>query len=65
MIYTGEPTELDRIPTMEALAEVVKGCQRCGLRAGCTQVVFGEGVWPAGLMCIGEGPGADEDRLGR
>ena len=22
-------------------------------------------AWPAGLMCIGEGPGADEDRLGR
>jgi len=65
MIYTGELAELDGIPTMEALAEIVKGCHRCGLRAGCTQVVFGEGVWPAGLMCIGEGPGADEDRLGR
>ena len=65
MIYTGEPTELDRIPTMEALAETVGSCNRCGLRAGCTQVVFGEGVWPSALMCIGEGPGFDEDRLGR
>jgi len=65
MIYTGTPTDLDLLPDMNALAEVVRGCSRCGLRAGCQQVVFGEGVWPTGLMCIGEGPGADEDRLGR
>lgn len=65
MIYTGEATTLDLAPDMEHLAEVVTSCNRCGLRAGCQQVVFGEGVWPSGLMCIGEGPGADEDRLGR
>ncbi|MCL6634853.1 MAG: uracil-DNA glycosylase [Peptococcaceae bacterium] len=41
------------------------GCTRCGLRAGCSGVVFGEGNPGARLMLIGEGPGADEDRLGR
>ena len=30
-----------------------------------TRVVFGEGTVDAGMMFIGEGPGADEDRLGR
>ncbi|MFZ5818170.1 MAG: uracil-DNA glycosylase [Bacillota bacterium] len=65
MIFTGEPTELDRLPDLDALATVVQGCTACGLRAGCSQVVFGEGVPAAQLMCIGEGPGADEDRLGR
>jgi DNA polymerase len=38
-------------------------CRNCKLRAGCQQVVFGEGQ--PGLMVIGEGPGAEEDRLGR
>lgn len=43
----------------------VSGCERCGLRAGCANVVPGEGNPNARLMFIGEGPGADEDRLGR
>lgn len=41
------------------------GCRACALRAGCAGVVFGEGNPAARLMLIGEGPGADEDRLGR
>ena len=40
------------------------GCTRCGLAAGRTQVVFGSGDATAGLMFIGEGPGAEEDRQG-
>ncbi len=40
-------------------------CASCGLRSGCRQVVFGEGSPRARLMLVGEGPGADEDRLGR
>ena len=50
---------------LKGLAEVVKSCQRCSLRSGCTQVVFGEGNPEARLVLCGEGPGADEDRLGR
>lgn len=48
-----------------ALETVVKGCRRCGLRAGCTQVVFGEGNPGARLMLVGEGPGQVEDETGR
>ena len=40
-------------------------CKRCPLAATRTNVVFGEGDPHAKLMFIGEGPGADEDRLGR
>jgi len=44
--------------------EQVKGCTKCRLRQGRTQTVFGRGNPRADLMFIGEGPGADEDRLG-
>jgi uracil-DNA glycosylase family 4 len=50
---------------LDALLPLVKACTRCGLRAGCTHVVFGEGNPHARLMLIGEGPGADEDLLDR
>lgn len=51
----------------DVLSEVraeAAGCTRCGLAAGRTQVVFGVGDPAAELMFVGEGPGADEDRLG-
>jgi uracil-DNA glycosylase len=55
-------------PAPEARLEQLKvnclACQRCVLRKGCTQVVFGDGNPKARLMLVGEGPGADEDRLG-
>jgi DNA polymerase len=40
-------------------------CQRCQLREGCNGVVMGEGNINNRIMLIGEGPGANEDRLGR
>lgn len=64
-IWSGEPTEMDRLPSLDQLANKVRACQQCALRASCTQVVFGEGAGSARLLCIGEGPGADEDHLGR
>ena len=47
------------------LMEHISACQACDLRAGCNRVVPGEGDPEAQIMFIGEGPGADEDRLGR
>lgn len=46
------------------LVDIVKSCTACGLRAGCTQTVFGVGSREASLLVVGEGPGADEDRIG-
>jgi uracil-DNA glycosylase family 4 len=46
-------------------AQEVRACTLCGLCEGRTQTVFGEGDPDAKLMFIGEGPGQNEDRLGR
>jgi DNA polymerase len=51
--------------SLEALAEQVQGCTACRLSEGRRKVVFGEGGCRAGIMFIGEGPGAEEDRTGR
>ncbi len=49
---------------LEQLKAYCLACRRCVLRTGCTQVVFGDGNPKARLMLVGEGPGADEDRIG-
>ncbi len=43
----------------------IEGCQGCRLCGGRTHVVPGEGDPHADLLLIGEGPGRDEDLLGR
>ncbi len=53
------------MPSLAELAVEASTCRRCPLSAGRTQVVWGEGDPSAGLMVVGEGPGADEDREGR
>jgi uracil-DNA glycosylase family 4 len=63
----GEAAEGDpaaRAAALAALAEVVSGCRRCRLCEGRQKTVFGAGNPHAGLMFIGEGPGAEEDRQG-
>ncbi len=47
------------------LRESCLQCNCCQLRQGCRQVVFGEGSSSSRLMLVGEGPGSEEDRLGR
>lgn len=42
----------------------MKACSQCTLRAGCNQVVPGDGSVEAKIMFIGEGPGKKEDELG-
>jgi uracil-DNA glycosylase family 4 len=46
------------------MARRLAGCTRCRLCQGRTQVVFGVGDPHARVVFIGEGPGADEDRIG-
>ena len=64
-VLYSEDHDLSGIKDVEQLKDLTVGCARCELRAGCSGVVFGEGNPNARLMLIGEGPGADEDRLGR
>ena len=49
---------------LRGLEEQVRRCTRCRLHETRTQGVFARGRTDADLMFIGEGPGADEDRLG-
>jgi len=52
------------VQQLEQLKKTCLECSLCDLRSGCRQVVFGDGNPHARLMLVGEGPGADEDRLG-
>lgn len=40
-------------------------CERCKLHESRLSVVFGEGTTAARVLCVGEAPGANEDRTGR
>ena len=48
----------------EAFEAKCKGCNNCGLRAGCANVVIYRGSRKAPLMIIGEAPGENEDIQG-
>lgn len=51
--------------TLEELQMIIKRCNRCPLSKSRTNTVFGEGSTEAKMMFVGEGPGFNEDRLGR
>lgn len=53
-----------RAHALERLSEHLRGCTRCPLSEGRTHVVVGAGDPDAGLMLVGEAPGANEDRTG-
>ncbi len=51
-------------PDLTEMGRRLAGCTRCRLCQGRTQVVFGVGSPKARVVFVGEGPGADEDRIG-
>ncbi len=57
-------TAAERRDELKVLYAQVRECTRCPLHQGRTNAVFGAGNADAGLMFIGEAPGASEDRLG-
>jgi len=57
----GDPIAAENLVEM---AQRLSDCRRCRLCQGRTQVVFGVGNPKARVLFVGEGPGADEDRLG-
>ncbi len=61
----GELSDYEKkIINLKALQNRTLKCTNCELRAGCRQVVFGEGNPGSPLMLVGEAPGLDEDRQG-
>ena len=58
-------TEAERRAALEAIAAEVRVCEQCRLHVGRTNAVPGEGNPSTEVMFVGEGPGYNEDRLGR
>ncbi len=56
---------MTKIEQLELLKTEVLSCKKCKLHETRTKVVFGEGNPNGGVLLIGEGPGADEDKTGR
>jgi DNA polymerase len=57
-------TAEERSKELALLEERVRTCTKCPLHEGRTNAVPGTGVLDPLVMVIGEGPGAEEDRLG-
>ena len=56
---------VDNLSSLEALRAFIGECQRCKLHKGRTHLVFGEGSSNSKLVFVGEGPGRDEDMVGK
>lgn len=50
---------------LRKIAKEIEACTKCDLHKSRNNVVPGEGDPKADIVLIGEGPGANEDRLGR
>jgi uracil-DNA glycosylase family 4 len=58
-------TEAERRAALEAIATEIRDCKRCRLHEARSTAVPGEGHPSTEVMFVGEGPGFNEDRLGR
>ncbi len=59
------PSVIEKLRSLEEIAEKVRKCTRCPLYETATNAVPGEGDPKAKLVCVGEAPGAKEDETGR
>ena len=59
------PSAIEKLRSLDEIAEKVHECRRCPLYATATNGVPGEGDPKAELVCVGEAPGAKEDETGR
>ena len=57
--FQPEPGEI-----LESLEQKARSCEACSLCSSRSSVVFGSGNPDAGIMFVGEAPGAEEDRSG-
>jgi DNA polymerase len=55
----------ERRQALDVIASEVSACTRCRLHAGRTKAVPGEGHPDTEVVFVGEGPGVNEDRVGR
>ncbi|HET8713848.1 MAG TPA: uracil-DNA glycosylase [Gemmatimonadales bacterium] len=62
-LFSTDP--IQRAASLEDVAALIAGCDKCGLCSGRTTTVPGEGSATARLVVVGEGPGKTEDETGR
>jgi len=55
-------TKLQKLKSLKKSIQLIKNCE---LKKNATNLVFGDGNIDAKIMIIGEGPGAQEDALGK
>jgi len=56
--------DFEKATSLEELNSLICNCKQCALGSTRKNFVFGKGHPNAGVMCIGEGPGAEEDEQG-
>ncbi len=59
------PSVIEKLRSLDEIAEKVRKCTHCPLYETATNAVPGEGDPKAKLVCVGEAPGAKEDETGR
>ena len=64
-IFIKPPIEINKAELLKELEEKYHTCTKCALHKGRNKFVYGNGNADAKLMIIGEGPGAEENRLGK
>ena len=68
-ITDNQSTELSfsgsKIQKLEKLKKKILEIKNCDLKKNATNVVFGDGNINANIMIVGEGPGAQEDIIGK
>lgn len=63
--FIDEKDSWKKSSTLDELESLIKNCNKCPLYESRTNFVFGTGSPKAKIMCIGEGPGAEEDKQGK
>ena len=58
-------SDIEALPSLDAIAAMVRECKRCPLYQTAIQGVPGEGNPNARFVVVGEAPGATEDETGR
>jgi len=63
-LFEDEKEEWEKANNLDELYRLIKDCKKCPLHKSRKNFVFGSGNPNADIMCIGEGPGAEEDKQG-
>ena len=63
-LFEGEKEAWEKAKTLNELQNLIKNCTKCPLHKSRNKFVFGSGNANADIMCVGEGPGAEEDKQG-